>query len=82
MVLIFMRLLNWPFMDHAFGVKSKNFFVLLQRKKKNWSSDVNSWLIGQVPGAEIDWGQKEKRASEDEKLDGITDAMDMTLGKL
>ena len=57
-------------------------FVLLQREKKKWSSDVNSWLIGKVPGAEIDWEQKEKRASEDEKLDGITDAMDMTLGKL
>ena len=31
-----------------------------------WSSDVNSWLIGKVPDAGKDWGQKEKRASEDE----------------
>ena len=31
-------------------------------------SDVNSWLIGKFPDAEKDWGQKEKRASED----GIT----------
>ena len=31
-----------------------------------WSSDVNSWLIGEVPDAGIDWGQKEKRVSEDE----------------
>ena len=31
-----------------------------------WSSDVNRWLIGQVPDAGIDCGQKEKRASEDE----------------
>ena len=31
-----------------------------------WSSDVNSQLIGKVPGAGKDWGQKEKRASEDE----------------
>ena len=31
-----------------------------------WSSDRNSWLIGKVPDAGKDWGQKEKRASEDE----------------
>ena len=29
-----------------------------------WSSNVNSWLIGKVPDAGRDWGQKEKRASE------------------
>ena len=31
-----------------------------------WSSNVNSWLIVKVPDAGKDWGQKEKRASEDE----------------
>ena len=31
-----------------------------------WSSDVNRQLIGKVPDAGKDWGQKEKRASEDE----------------
>ena len=31
-----------------------------------WSSDVNSWLVGKVPDAGKDWGQKEKRVSEDE----------------
>ena len=31
-----------------------------------WLSDVNSWLIGKVPDAGKDWGQKEKKASEDE----------------
>ena len=30
-----------------------------------WSFDVNSQLIGKVPDAGQDWGQKEKRASED-----------------
>ena len=30
------------------------------------SSDVNSWLIAKVPDAGKDWGQKEKRMSEDE----------------
>ena len=31
-----------------------------------WSSDANNWLIGKVPDAGKDWGQKEKRVSEDE----------------
>ena len=31
-----------------------------------WSSDANSWLIGKVPDAEKDWGQKEQRVSEGE----------------
>ena len=30
------------------------------------SPDANSWLTGKVPDAKKDWGQKEKRASEDE----------------
>ena len=32
----------------------------------SWSSDANSWLIGNVPDAGKDWGQKEKSMSEDE----------------
>ena len=31
-----------------------------------WPCDVNRWLIGKVPDAGKDQGQKEKRASEDE----------------
>ena len=31
-----------------------------------WSSDANSWLTWKVPDAWKEWGQKEKRASEDE----------------
>ena len=31
-----------------------------------WSSDAYRWLIGKVPDAGKDWGQKEKKASEDE----------------
>ena len=31
-----------------------------------WSSDANSQFTGKVPDAGKDWGQKEKRASEDE----------------
>ena len=47
-----------------------------------WSSDVNRQLIGKVPNAGKDWGQKEKRASEEGWLHHITDAMNMNLGKL
>ena len=31
-----------------------------------WSSDVNSWLIGEVPDARKDWRQKEKMVLEAE----------------
>ena len=31
-----------------------------------WSSDANNWLTGKVPDGGEDWGQKEKRTSEDE----------------
>ena len=31
-----------------------------------WSPDVKSWLIGKIPDAGKDWGQKEKRPSGDE----------------
>ena len=33
-----------------------------------WPSDANRWLIGKVPDAGKDWGQKEKRASDDMNL--------------
>ena len=48
-----------------------------------WSSDVNSWLMWKIPDANKDWGEKEKKASEDDRwLDGISDAMNMNLGNL
>ena len=33
-----------------------------------WSPDVNSLLIGKVPNPGKDWGQKEKRASDDDMV--------------
>ena len=41
-----------------------------------WPPQVKSWLIGKDPDAGRDWGQEEKR------MDGITDLMGMSLGKL
>ena len=41
-----------------------------------------SWLIGKDPDAGRDWGQEEKRTTEDEMVDGITNSMDMSLSKL
>ena len=34
------------------------------------------------PDAGKDWRQKEKKATEDERLSGITSSMDMNMGKL
>ena len=47
-----------------------------------WPPDAKSQLIGKGPDAGKDWGQKEKGATEDEMLDGITDSVDMSLSKL
>ena len=50
-----------------------------------WSPDEKSQLMGKVPDAEKDQGergQKEKGHQRMRWLDGINDAMDMNLGKL
>ena len=47
-----------------------------------WPPDARSQLIRKDPDAGKDWRQEEKRTTEDEWLDGITDWMDMSLNKL
>ena len=52
-----LREINWIFIGRTDADAETPVF---------WSSDMNSWLITKVPDAGKDWGQKEKRASEDE----------------
>ena len=47
-----------------------------------WPHYVKNWLIGKDPEGGKDWGQEENGTTEDETVDGITDSMDMGLGKL
>ena len=46
-----------------------------------WPPDAKSWLIGKELDARKDWGQEEKRATED-AIDSITNSMHMCLSKL
>ena len=47
-----------------------------------WPPNVKNWLIGKDPDAGKDWRREEKGMIEDEKLDGITESMDMSLSRL
>ena len=47
-----------------------------------WPPDAKNWLIGKDPDAAKDWRQEEKGVTEDERLDGITDLMDMSLSRI
>ena len=47
-----------------------------------WSSDANSWLSGKVPESGKYGEEKERGCHKLRRLDGITDIMDMNLGKL
>ena len=47
-----------------------------------WPPDAKHRLIGKDPDAGNNWRQKEKRVTEDKRLDGIINSMDMSLSKL
>ena len=55
---------------------------MLKLKLQLWPPNAKNWLIGKDPDSGKDGGQEEKRATEDEIVDGITDSMDMSLSKL
>ena len=72
---------------HSKGDQSWVFFGRTDAEAETpvfWPSHAKSWLIGKYSDAGRDWGQEEKRTTEDDRvmLNGITDSMDMSLGEL
>ena len=46
-----------------------------------WLPHAKSWLIGKDPDAGRDWGRRRRGRQRMRRLDGITDSMDMGLGR-
>ena len=46
-----------------------------------WPPDAKNWLIRRDPDAGKDWRQEGKGMTEDKRLPGITNSMDMSLSR-
>ena len=70
---------------HSKGDQSWVFFGRNDTKAETpvlWPPHPKSWLIGKDSDAGRDWGQEEKRTTEDEMAGCITDSMDVSLSEL
>ena len=70
---------------HSKGDQPWDFFGRNDAKAETpvlWPPDAKGWLIGKDPDAGKDWGQEKKGMTEDDMVDGITNSMDMGLGRL
>ena len=56
--------------------------LMLKRNSNTRPPHAKSWLIGKDSDAGRDWGQEEKGPTEDRRLGGTTDSVDVSLSKL
>ena len=77
---------KWPTVQCAFGW-SNTIWILVGRTDAEveapvfWSSDANSWLMGKSQILRKIEGRRRREHQRMRWLDGITDAMDVNLGK-
>ena len=70
---------------HSKGNQSRIFIGRTDAEAETpilWPPDVKNWLVGKDPDAGKDWGQEEKRTTEDEMLGWHHQLRDISLSKL